>query len=109
MFEEISTSRRTRAPTTSILQTTVSSHVASSSNPTEAATEYTTERTDKESPSRNTLVPLIGGAAGGGIVLLVLVITGCALYRWKSGMNHPDDGQAATYPNRQPEMLWQLK
>ncbi|XP_046578409.1 uncharacterized protein LOC124286113 isoform X2 [Haliotis rubra] len=102
IHDEISTSRKPRAPTTSILQTTVSRHEASSTKPTEAATEYTTERTDNESPSRNTLVPLIGGAAGGGIVLLILVITGCALYRSKRGSNHPDDGQASTYPNRQP-------
>ncbi|XP_048249932.1 uncharacterized protein LOC124118998 [Haliotis rufescens] len=93
-----STSQRISSPTATTVK-----DVTFTSKSTKGTTEYTTERTDKESASINTLVPLIGGAAGGAFVLLALVITGCVLYRSKREVNKPNDGRASTTDsNRDP-------
>ncbi|XP_048242994.1 uncharacterized protein LOC124118999 isoform X2 [Haliotis rufescens] len=93
-----STSQRISSPTTTMVK-----DVTLTSKSTKGTTEYTTERTDNESASINTLVPLIGGAAGGAFVLLALVITGCVLYRSRREVNKPNDEQASTTDsNRDP-------
>ncbi|XP_048242977.1 uncharacterized protein LOC124118997 [Haliotis rufescens] len=86
-----STSQRISSPTATTVK-----DVTLTSKSTKGTTEYTTEGTDKESASINTLVPLIGGAAGGAFVLLALVITGCVLYRSQREVNKPNDEPAST-------------
>ncbi|XP_071095013.1 uncharacterized protein [Haliotis cracherodii] len=102
MHYGVTTSQVTRAPTTSMVKVKVSRHDALTSKSTKATTGYSTERTDKEQASINTLVPLIGGAAGGAFVLLALVITGCVLYRSKREVNKSNDGPASTDHDRDP-------
>ncbi|XP_071095011.1 uncharacterized protein [Haliotis cracherodii] len=93
-----STSQRISSPSTTMVK-----DVTLTSKSTKGTTEYTTERTDKESASINKLVPLIGGAASGAFVLLALVITGCVLYRSKREVNKPNDEPASTTDsNRDP-------